>query len=269
MGKIISVWGSPSSGKTTFSIKLANALKSKKNSVIIVFTDNVCPVVPTLVPNADTSKSLGNILTDVELTRDLILKNSLTVDNVDNIAFVGYASYENILSYATYQDIRVFDFFNTLRYMADYIIVDTSSFFSIDLLSTIALEVADKVIRLNTSSLKSWSYFNSNVSLIKNSKFNIDNHINVLSNFKESDAVDAIKDICKIHAEFPYMDGIREQSICTELFYKLKTKEENKLNQKMRTVVDLINEEKISEKNKSARSNVFSKFRMKVGVSNE
>ena len=68
MGKIIAVWGSPSSGKSTFSIKLAKELASKKKNVIIVFADNNCPVIPTLIQK-ENSKSLGNILSAVNLTK--------------------------------------------------------------------------------------------------------------------------------------------------------------------------------------------------------
>ena len=46
MGKLIAVWGSPGSGKTTFSVKLAEALYNRsrgKSAVIVVFTDIVTP----------------------------------------------------------------------------------------------------------------------------------------------------------------------------------------------------------------------------------
>ena len=41
MGKLIAVWGSPGSGKTTFSVKLAEALYNRsrgKSAVIVVFS---------------------------------------------------------------------------------------------------------------------------------------------------------------------------------------------------------------------------------------
>ena len=61
MGKLIAVWGSPDSGKTTFSVKLAEALynrsrgksamRSEASKVIIVFTDIVTPTIPVIFPN--------------------------------------------------------------------------------------------------------------------------------------------------------------------------------------------------------------------------
>ena len=53
MGKMIAVWGSPGSGKTTLSVKLAEALYNRsrgKNSVIVVFTDIVTPSIPAVFP---------------------------------------------------------------------------------------------------------------------------------------------------------------------------------------------------------------------------
>ena len=54
MGKLIAVWGSPDSGKTTFSVKLAEALYNRsrgKSAVIVVFTDIVTPTIPVIFPN--------------------------------------------------------------------------------------------------------------------------------------------------------------------------------------------------------------------------
>ena len=54
MGKLIAVWGSPGSGKTTFSVKLAEALYNRsrgKSAVIVVFTDIVTPTIPVIFPN--------------------------------------------------------------------------------------------------------------------------------------------------------------------------------------------------------------------------
>ena len=56
MGKLIAVWGSPGSGKATFSVKLAEALnsRSKKSAghkTLVVFTDLTSPVVPVVFPN--------------------------------------------------------------------------------------------------------------------------------------------------------------------------------------------------------------------------
>ena len=55
MSKLIAVWGTPQSGKTTFTVKLANALnlggKGKSiHSAIAVFPDITTPAAPTVFP---------------------------------------------------------------------------------------------------------------------------------------------------------------------------------------------------------------------------
>lgn len=262
---VISVWGSPSSGKTTFSIKLAKELASKKKNVIIIFADNNCPVIPTLIPCDKSNKSLGNILSDISLSREKILKNLWKIDKVNYIAITGYREFENIYSYPKFEVELINEYINKLNNMADYIIIDTSSYFVTDLLSTIALSISDKVFRLNTPSLKSMSYFNSNLQIL-NDNFDKENHINILSNFRENDPIDEIKDMLNIEGYFPYMEGLREQSICTELFFDLKTKDENILKNNMHKIISLIEPGSLIEANKCLNNNIFRKFKFKMGV---
>ena len=48
-GKIIAVWGSPNSGKTTFATKLATAIyASFESTVITLFTDLETPVLSAI-----------------------------------------------------------------------------------------------------------------------------------------------------------------------------------------------------------------------------
>ena len=76
MSKLIAVWGTPQSGKTTFTVKLANALnlggKGKSiHSAIAVFPDITTPVVPTVFPNKKDEElySLGSVLQKPDLKR--------------------------------------------------------------------------------------------------------------------------------------------------------------------------------------------------------
>lgn len=79
MSKLIAVWGTPQSGKTTFTVKLANALnlggKGKSiHSAIAVFPDITTPVVPTVFPNKKDEElySLGSVLQKADISSDLL-----------------------------------------------------------------------------------------------------------------------------------------------------------------------------------------------------
>lgn len=45
-GGVLAVWGSPSSGKTTVSVKLADYLARKKKNVLLIFADMTTPPLP-------------------------------------------------------------------------------------------------------------------------------------------------------------------------------------------------------------------------------
>ena len=109
MSKLIAVWGTPQSGKTTFTVKLANALnlggKGKSiHSAIAVFPDITTPVVPTVFPNKKDEElySLGSVLQKPDLTRNLVVSNTIFVKDRSNLGFLGYTAKENRYSYAEY-----------------------------------------------------------------------------------------------------------------------------------------------------------------------
>lgn len=47
-GGVLAVWGSPSSGKTTVSVKLADYLARKKKNVLLIFADMTTPPLPCM-----------------------------------------------------------------------------------------------------------------------------------------------------------------------------------------------------------------------------
>lgn len=263
MGKVISIFGSPGSGKTTFSVKFANEI-AKEKSVIVVFTDILCPVIPTILDNADNKKSLGKILSSAQVTKDLILQNCISVNK--NLGVIGYAERENIFTYPQFTRPSVVDLIDYLKDLADYIIIDLSSNFTTDLLSTTALEISDKVIRMTSSRLKDICYFNSHLPLLSDMKFKTNEHIRVISNFKSYDAIEELKEVYKIQATFGYSEEIREQGLCNELFSSLSSKEEKQLKYNLFQIIDLL-EEKKEEANIEEGSNasLFEKIFRKKG----
>lgn len=261
MGKVISVFGSPGSGKTTFSVKFANEI-AKEKSVIVVFTDILCPVIPTILDNIDNKKSLGKILSSAQVTKDVILKNCISVNK--NLGVIGYAEYENVFTYPQYTDVRVVNLIDSLKDLADYIIIDLSSNFTTDLLSTKALEISDKVIRMTSSRLKDISYFNSHLPLLSD-KFKTDDHIKVISNFKSYDAIEELKEIYRIQATFGYSEEIREQGLCNELFSPLSSKEEKQLKSDLFKIANLLGEKEKSNIEEGANASLFEKIFRKKG----
>ncbi|EMJ4245520.1 ParA family protein [Clostridioides difficile] len=238
--RIISIWGDPFSGKTTFSVKLAKELSAKKKNVIVLFPDLFCPTMNIILPGHAEKKSLGNILSATIIDEDIILKNSIYLEKNNYISLLGYRERENITTYPEYGENKVKDLIRNMLQITDYIIIDCSSHFVVDLISSISLEISDIVIRLMSPTLKSISYFDSNTPLLIDKRFNFEKHIKILSNFKSDDSIEIVKDRYDIKYELPYTDELRNQMMGGELFYNLKSKKSYLYNDTVRKLTSVI-----------------------------
>ena len=239
MGKVVSVWGSPNSGKTTLSIKLAKEL-AKKNTVMVVFTDILSPTIPALFKDADNKKSIGNVLSAPILTENEVLINSISVKNNKKIAFLGYARGENVFNYPPYQKERAVELIGILRELVDYVIIDLQSNFVSDQLSTTALEISDEVLRVSTPYVKDVMYYDSYLPLISENKFRARTHINILSKYMINDAVSELSEIYDISERIPFIEELREQSLTGDLLSSLSMKEEKNLKYTLQNIINII-----------------------------
>lgn len=197
--QLIAIWGSPGSGKTTLAVNMAKELAKNKKNVLIVYDDMVCPTIPTLIPelkNEDIDRSLGKILSNSAIDQRVIWDNLITTKD-NYIALLGYQKGENPLSYPEYIRERAVDLLILLRHLADYIIIDCSSNITENILTTTALEFADKVITLSTADFKGLSYFKSTLPLLMDTRFKVEEHLKIVSNVKEFQASNTINDVLR------------------------------------------------------------------------
>lgn len=254
--QIIAIWGSPSAGKTTTSIKLARELSLKKKNIILVMCDTLCPELMSVLPKTDTSnKSIGSLLALPEITQEHILSKCITLDKNQYITLLGYAQGENIFTYAQYSKERAIDFLILLRHLADYVIVDCSSGFTGDVLSTVALEMADMVLRLGKANLKSVSYFNSYLPVLADRRFNTDKHIKVLSNVKVIEPREQVKELFGgARYELPHTEELEVQFLNGELFSGLTGKSSFEYIKSLETLTKRILGEEINANKEKAKS---------------
>lgn len=225
--QIIAIWGSPGSGKTTLAIKIAEYLSEQNLNTIIVHDDVVCPVIPTIGTNLkrQEEKSLGKVLFG-NVDQGTIKENLVTLEKNNYVALLGYGKGENYKSYPGYVEEIVIDLLMQLRHMADYIIIDCSSYIKDNIFTDTVLQRADKVISLSTADLKGRSYFNSTLPLLIDDKYNIKRHLSVISNIKDFQAKETVNDILKGKGIYlDYTDEITNQTIEKRLFDILVTKE--------------------------------------------
>ena len=225
--QILAVWGSPSSGKTLASAKLASMLSKRKKDVVLLFCDPFIPVMPVILPCLETAgKSLGSVLSAVEVTQEKIYSNCLTLKKNSYLTLLGYQKGESVFTYPSYTKSNAVDLLIQLRHIADYVIVDCTSHISVDVLSTTALETSDAVLRLGSCDLKGVSYFSSQLPYLSERRFNPDRHIKILSNFKNNQPKNEIKECYGgTEYELPYVPEMEEQYHADEILEGLKSKD--------------------------------------------
>ena len=183
--KVIAVMGSQGRGKTPAALKLALTLSAAKKNVIVVFCDPFTPVIPAVLPAHMThDTSLGSLLTAPALTQTTILNACVPTEKSDYISLLGYCAGESLMHYPQITREKAVEFFVLLRYLADYIIVDCTSTFEADPASIVAIELADRVLKLGTANLKGVSYYLTHNPMLADSRFRKDTHSTVIGNLK-------------------------------------------------------------------------------------
>lgn len=218
MSKLIAVWGSPNSGKTSFALKLASAVYERYSStVLVLFCDDTTPSLPCLFPGlkADDLYSVGAPLSETEITQQAVVESIVTRKGKVNLGYLGYKDGENKYTYPSYGEDKARDLLEVLKSLADFVVVDCTS--SLDnVLASTAVKEADEVIRLAAPTLKSISFFASQLPLYADPVFQGERHILGL-NCTEADCYMPIEE-AKSHFKeisfiLPYCQEIRQQSI--------------------------------------------------------
>ena len=264
--KIIAVWGNPNSGKTIHSIKLAVELSKLKKNVVLVFCDHVVPTISSVLPFVDTkNRSLGELLSSPQITQESILESSILIEKNHYLSVLGYLHGENERSYAKYSKERIVDLFILLKHLADYVVIDCGSYFTQDILSRTGLELSDQVIRLITPDLKAVSYYDSSLPMITERKYNLQNHLKVISNTEVTIPSDHVSNrFGGVGLELPHTVELVTQHREGELFNTFIEKESHKYQNALKEIVSQItNVEKLPIVEKKKMSLPFIKAKDK------
>jgi MinD-like ATPase involved in chromosome partitioning or flagellar assembly len=221
MARIISVWGSPNSGKTTIATKLALKYVNKKYTVAIVYCDSLAPALPVLLPSRskDNLFSLGAILESQSISPEIILKNTTTMKRFDNLLIYGYKDGESKLSYPRLTQYKVREFVRVLGEFVDYIIFDCSSDLD-DIISNNVMQLSNAVLRLHTPDLKSVCWASSQLVAYGTTIYGSDRTVICLNNV-ENDGYypsEEVKSYLKTKpVEIPFSRVIKQQFLSGEI----------------------------------------------------
>lgn len=225
--KILAVMGSPGSGKTTTAVKLAVALARQKKNVIVVFCDPFTPVMPVLLsPAVIHDTSFGELLTAPGLTQTHILKACVPVPDNNYISLLGYKSGESLMQFPKITRDKAVELFVSLRYLADYIILDCAAVFEADPASFVGIEIADQVLRLGTANLKGISYYQTHSPMLADSRFDKGRFQTVIGCLKAGQDWEAVAgQYGGVSHVLPYVAELEQQENERMLFQPLKALE--------------------------------------------
>ena len=226
--QVLAVWGSPSSGKTIMSVKLARYIASQKKNVILVLADMSAPPLPYVCPPSDleAETSLGNILGAAHVDENLIKQNAILHKKNEYLTMLAMLKGENAFSYAPYTETQARELIDELRKMCDYIIIDCTSSITNDVLSAVSLIESDAVLRLVSCDLKSISYLNSQLPLLLDNKFNANKQYKAVSNISSFQADENIEQVVGgVSFKIPHSDEVYKQFLAGNLFGGLTEKD--------------------------------------------
>ncbi len=264
-GKMIAVWGSGGSGKTTTAVKLAALLAEKKKEVILVLTDIIAPDLSVLLPFAKDMRSMGHIWA-LPCNTDTILKSLVTTKS-DYIGILGYKNGENVFSHPDYAKENILDIYTKLKTMADYIIVDCVPEFAYNVLTTVALELADSVIRLGEATTKSFSFFDANLPLLTDSRYKVEQHIRVLTKVKSNQAKEAaLSHYGGVLVELPFTEELETQILEGELFTLSSSKGMKNITNSLDHIIQAVTETPALESQLQPKINATKQGKEKINL---
>ena len=226
--QVLAVWGSPGSGKTTLSVKLAKRLAEKKRNVVLLLADTLTPMLPCICPPGELEgeHSLGSIFVASKPTETLIKHNSNTHKRLKHLAVIGLCKGETESCYPDITPVHVQQLMDALRGMADHVIVDCGSCLIYDVLSTASILEADAVLRLMNCDLKSVSYMSSQPEYLRKAGFDFEKMYKAVSNVKSNEASEHMEQVLGSAVfSIPHSPEVAAQVLAGNLFADLGLKD--------------------------------------------
>ena len=224
MGKLIAVCGSPNSGKTVLSLKIAKSIydNNKGHTVIYVSPDVTVPTLGYVFPNSkdENMYSIGAAIDKTDIFKEDIVKQFVTTKTMKDFAILGFKLCENRYSYPDPTEDKICQLFSSLRETADYTVIDCTSDES-DLISNIAKRDCDVAVQVYNPDIKSMVFYASCI----NQFLMIEGKAVKVLNTLDNDIylpMDEVKKKCgDIPFIVPYSRPIKQQMITGTLIEKL------------------------------------------------
>lgn len=227
MSKLIAVWGAPGAGKTTFTLKLAEAIYEKYVATIaVVLADIEAPMLP-IVCGATKAKlrSIGELLANPKIETEDVISHMFVKKERENVGLLGYIGSDNRNTYPEYDRANAEELIDKLKALADIVIVDCTSGLH-DVLSDTAVRLSDEIYRVARPDAKSLAFMDSQLLLMTDPEYKRDKQKLVIMNTEAPDgSADEIKHFLgKPEIEIPYSKALRRQMVEGEMLEIVKDK---------------------------------------------
>lgn len=220
--RLIAVWGSPGSGKTTVALALAAQLARRKRDILVLGTDNGVPSLPVYLPGVTipTSGSIGRAL-ERTVSEETLKGRLHKHPRSEHIYFSGYAAGElPAVSYKVPQRVAVESFFQVLQGSPFHdCIVDCASSAVMDPVTLYVLEAAQIVCRTVTPDGKGWAWQQAHLTWLANSDaFAVERHKKLCNLTLPNTPMGEVKTLFgSFDAVLPYAASVGERTVAGEL----------------------------------------------------
>lgn len=220
MGKVIAVWGSPGSGKSTVASTLAYTLAGKSKNVILIDTAMSAPQQSVWFPyyDGDYTSSLSSLMAEDNISTGTVSKRISTLS--DKLGVLGFVKGEAPINLNRGQRLdKIKETYRVCLELADFVVIDCSSNILDNIYTIVALEQADRVVRVISPDFKGISFVQSNMQLISDTKFCAANHIVISNNVKSYHNVAQIEGVIgDFKTCLPHCIDLEVRNITGELF---------------------------------------------------
>ncbi len=224
--KLITIWGSPGSGKSILALSIAAVIAEQSKNVIIFNGDKLVPALKMYCPNKeiDSKMSVGPLLMSDQYTDKEFAARVITHQYSEYIAFVGMAPSDTYVTYKRFERPSVIHIANRMAQLADYVIIDGANNPVEDTMTHTALEISDFAVRCITADTRGILYLNAVRSIFREERYHFDQHITVLGNVH---SVSPISEVMSVSGQYDYTLGyapeIENKFIAGELLKDFKT----------------------------------------------
>lgn len=224
--KVLAVFGSPGSGKTTLSLMLGYILGTQGKNVTLISVDRTVPQAKAIFPLSEGGReqSLGALLLS-EITERAVAESLLLHPDMPRLSLLSFQSGETETMYPpTVDKERYRSMLGILYRLSDYLIIDCTANPLTNSLTLASLELADRVIALHTPDHIGVEWRSSTYSLLRDNRFRTEEHLTVLSPCHSNSPVSELQKLLSPFTSLPFSQEVSSHRISGAVLTKAKAK---------------------------------------------